>query len=328
MIRDILKLPECLAYYFKSNKVKSFIRQFYIYGFKCVAEGQTKKYFNPRFTKDAYHKLISIKRQSKPSVGSERSMMKAEFKLLQSKYDKLLTSALELYRQVDSSVQQNKENIMSVVEFNHTVLHRLKAVVLKFVLNFVNYDPKINKSCFNGQNINLVNKSVLEICDQNVKCGLFGLDSLRQYIHEVILSTDADTPTLSGTLKEDARCFNDRFFHLPHKLFYSSLIEFILESKEVPVLENHENYAILVTVKESYQTISEALLSDQLSSNTHQSLNESISKTEVSKPDGEKQKVAVYEEDNRSTMMDAMLSLVGGNLFTFLNLNYNDNNLI
>lgn len=267
MINDVALLESRLGAYFRTNRFKSFLRQLYSYKFKCIHVGEVRKYKNPEFVQSAFHNLVKIKLGSGSNEKSERQNLQDSYNLLKCRYAKLQKSVVALQEQIGINVDNNRCELLTLLDFKFCFVERFKAAILHFCLAAA-YDVSVAaRSIGIMRRFNYIDDEVLATFSQNKGKVEFIPDCFKRYINDTFLVQTDNSSYIAELLRLSIGSLNKKHFQLPKARMFDYVLRFMIKDERVPELEAHHNFHILVERKKVFDTVSKYLLKNFISKN-------------------------------------------------------------
>lgn len=260
VITDAARLESRLSHYFRTSKLRSFIRQLYLYHFKCDTSGPVKKYHNPKFKRNAYHKLIGIKQVQGNTRKEKARDLAIEYELLCEKYKSLSASVFDFRSKVCDVVSKNAEISTSIFTFKFGFAERVKALILNFVLTVVFANNKAaTKELQLLSQCGLVSRHNLNHFFANEKAIENLPEQISQFIENNLLTSNMQDEQLNKLLTISLQSLNKNYFCLRNEEFVPLVLRHVLHDDHNLRLTQHESYKHLAARKEVYDVVCEAV---------------------------------------------------------------------
>ena len=266
VINDAEKLIQLLPQYFGTDKLKSFMRQLYLYKFRRTLQGTIKEYWAPNFTRGKFHETLKAKKKKLASKSEEVAELKEAHDLLAIKYETMWESVLELHRQVSETVRRNKEHLESILDFKFYFVEKIKATNMMLAINSTFYQPQTY------QDINAVTKSQKYIQAGNLEPFVDNYshfdkspETLKLHIHATLLSPINYNSYIGRLVRVSFNRFNRKYFNLSSKKFYSKVLKYFFRDEVDSELSEHPNYHLLERAKYHYELIFNGVVADYVS---------------------------------------------------------------
>lgn len=215
-----------------------------MYKFKCDVSGAMRKYYNPEFTRGAYHKLVSLKNTYNKSEVDEVTELKTAYSVLLHKYEFLQESMIDLRKQIESSILENKNKVETILNFKFNIIERIKTALLHVTLMTLHYNSDVaTKELELMEELGYIPKNSLQhpsIYDQPIT---LAIEQIKLFVQQNIMILSAGEDYFMQVLRLSVNFFNDKFFLAPQDVFFQHMINHVLKKEKVPELENHMNYA-------------------------------------------------------------------------------------
>lgn len=243
-----------LPQYFGTNNIRSFYKQIYNYKFKAHKfNNHSSMYTSQIFTRGQYSTMmISNKSTQKLDSNSSIEMIRAEYDRLEAKYNIDIQKAIDLQKQTEELIRENKKIINDEVSMRLNLIDMNRVGMLAFLIQVCYPEKEIETMICNYILQNQFIQPPLSFEDIRLIVINKRLDEyIKTHIKHVF-----ENPTYCANFNIAAckiclRFLNNRFFHLDFDTFYQSVIMYLMNNEESEKLRDHKNFYIVKELKDT-----------------------------------------------------------------------------